>query len=318
MVVYIVKRLIQLVVVLIIVSIVVFLAMRLLPGDPIRMYLASSQMSQVSEEQIEELRHEKGLDRPLYVQYFKWIGGVVTGDFGNSILYDTPVGGEILRRIPITLYLGLGGFLIGTILGAGVGIVCAIRRGGWLDNLLTTLANIGITIPVFWLGVMLISLLAIHLRWLPSGGFTSPFDNPWLSLQKMIMPWICMAVFPLASTARQMRSSMLEVMRQDYIRTAWATGLKERSIILKHALKNALIPVVTLSGINLGLVLGGDVLLENVFRIPGLGMLALSSVMNQDFPYVQAITLVTAFFILIINFATDLTYGWLDPRIRYS
>jgi len=315
---YIAKRLIQLVAVLVIVSVGVFMAMRLLPGDPVRMYLTSTQMGQVTEKQIEALRHEKGLDRPLIVQYVTWVGGLLKGDLGDSILYGTPVSDEVLRRIPITVYIGLLGFIIGTSIGIVVGVVCAVRRGGWLDNVLTTLANIGVTIPIFWLGVMLIYFFSIYLRWLPVGGFTSPFADLGASLKQIVMPVFCIAVFPLAATARQTRSSMLEVMRQDYIRTAWSTGLKERAVIVRHALKNGLIPVLTLSGANLGLVVGGDVLVESVFNIPGLGRLIVTSVMNQDFPFVQAIVLIVATLILIINLLTDLTYGWLDPRIRYS
>jgi peptide/nickel transport system permease protein len=315
---YIAKRLIQLVVVLVIVSAGVFMAMRLLPGDPIRMYLTSTQMGQVSEQQVAALRHEKGLDRPLVVQYVSWVGGVLKGDLGDSILYGTPVSDQILHRIPITLYIGLLGFVIGTAIGIAIGIVCAVRRGGWLDNVLTTLANIGVTIPIFWLGVMLIYFFSIYLGWLPVGGFTSPFVDLGTSLKQVIMPVFCIAVFPLAATARQTRSSMLEVMRQDYIRTAWSTGLKERAVIVRHALKNGLIPILTLSGANLGLVIGGDVLVESVFNIPGLGRLIVTSVLNQDFPYVQAVVLIVATFILVINLLTDLTYGWLDPRIRYS
>jgi peptide/nickel transport system permease protein len=315
---YIIRRLIQLVIVLLIVSIMVFLAMRLLPGDPIRMILTQSQVTQVTEEQIEQLRHEHGLDRPLAVQYLTWMGGVVRGDLGNSILYDTPVSREIIRRFPITLHVGLTGFLLGTFLGIIVGIVSAVRRGTWIDTLLTTLANIGITIPVFWLGVMLIYLFGLYLKWLPIQGYTSPFTDFWLGFRQMIMPVACIAIYPLSSTARQTRSSMLEVMRQDYIRTAWSKGLKERAVIVKHALKNGLIPVVTLTGMGLGMMMGGEVMIETVYNIPGLGRLAVASVFNQDYPYVQGIVLIIATLVLFINLLTDVSYGWIDPRIRYS
>ena len=315
---YIIRRLIQLVVVLIIVSVGVFLVMRLLPGDPIRMLLTQSQVTQITDEQLQQLRHEHGLDQPMAVQYFVWVGGLLHGDMGNSILYDTPVSKEIFRRLPITLHIGLTGFIIGTILGILAGVICAVRRGTWLDNVITTLANIGITIPIFWLGVMMIYLFGLYLKWLPIQGYTSPFTDFWLSTRQLIMPVICVSIYSLASTARQTRSSMLEVMRQDYIRTAWAKGLKERAIIVKHALKNGLIPVVTLTGMGLGMLVGGEVLVETVFNIPGIGRLAVASVFNQDYPYVQGIILIVATFVLLINLLTDISYGWLDPRIRYG
>jgi peptide/nickel transport system permease protein len=315
---YIVRRLMQLVFVLFLVSVLVFLLMRLLPGDPIRMYLTTSQLGTVTEEQIEKVREENGLNKPLVVQYVNWVGGVVKGDLGKSIIYGTPVAKDILSRFPATLQIGLLGFIIGTFAGIVVGIVCAIRRGGWLDNLLTTLANIGITLPVFWLAEMLVLLFSVKLRWLPITGYVSPFENFGENLKDIILPVMCVATFPLASVARQARSSMLEVMRQDYVRTAWSAGLRERSVVVRHALKNGLIPVVTLSGMNLGMVVGGEVMVEKIFNIPGIGREAVNAVMSQDYPYVQGIVLIVAFLVLLINLITDVSYGWIDPRIRYS
>ena len=315
---YVVKRVFQVLVVLVIVTIGVSLAMRLLPGDPIRMYLTSSQQGQVSAAQVQALRHEKGLDRPLPVQYVAWVGGLLHGDLGDSILYGSPVSDRIKHALPITMYIGLLGFLIGTALGTAVGVVCAVRRGTWLDTVLTSLSNIGTTLPIFWLGVMMIYVFSIYLHWLPVGGFTWPTQGLVTSVKQTIMPVLCIAIFPLAATARQTRSSMLEVMRQDFIRTAWSTGLRERAVVVQHALKNALIPILTLSGINLGIVLGGDVLVESVFNIPGMGRLAVTSVVSQDYPYVQAIALIVAAMILLVNLITDIAYLWIDPRIRYT
>ena len=315
---YIIRRLIQLVIVLVLVSILVFLAMRLLPGDPIRMMLTQSQQSQISQQQIDYLRHINGLDQPLVVQYFNWMGGLLHGDMGKSLLYRTPVSDEIFRRLPITLHIGLISFIVGSVLGIIAGVICAVRRGTWIDNLVTTLANLGITVPVFWLGLILIYFFGLHLKWLPVQGYTSPFTDFGLNVKQIVMPVACLMLFPLASNARQARSAMLDVMRQDYIRTAWSKGLKERVVILRHALKNGLIPIVTLTGMGLSGVIGGAVFEETVFNIPGIGRLAASAVTNQDYPYVQGVALVIAIFVLAINLIVDISYGWVDPKVRYD
>ena len=315
---YIIRRLILAVIVLVLVSIFVFLAMRLLPGDPVLMFVSSSSIQNITDEQLEALRHEFGLDKTLPMQYLDWISGVLHGDFGRSILNRSPVTDEILKRLPITLYLGVVAFIVAVIVGIPAGVLCAVRRGTWLDNLITTLSNIGITIPVFWLGIILIYVFALYFEWLPVMGYTSPFEDFWLSTKKIIMPVLCLALGPLAGNARQARSSMLEVIHKDYIRTAWSKGLKERTIIMKHALKNGLMPVITLSGIGIGTILGGSVLIEQVFNIPGMGRLAVTSVMNQDYPYVQAIALIMAISIVLANLLVDISYGWLDPRVHYD
>jgi len=315
---YIIRRLILAAIVLFLVSLFVFLAMRLLPGDPVLMYMSASSVQEITEEQLNLVRHQFGLDKTLPMQYIDWITGVFRGNLGTSILNRSPVMQEILRRLPITVHLGILAFIIATIVGIPAGVLCAVRRGSWLDNLVTTLANIGITVPVFWLGILLIYLFALYFKWLPVMGYTSPFENFWLSTKQLIMPVFCLAVGPIAGNARQARSSMLEVIRKDYIRTAWSKGLRERAIILKHALKNGLMPVVTLSGMGVGTILGGAVLIEQVFNIPGIGRLTVTSVMNQDYPYVQAIALIMAISIVFSNLLVDISYGWLDPRVHYD
>jgi peptide/nickel transport system permease protein len=315
---YIIRRLILAIIVLFLVSVFVFLAMRLLPGDPVLMYMSSQSVQEVTEEQLDLIRYQYGLDKTLPQQYIAWLGGVFRGDLGKSILNKSPVVDEILRRLPITLHIGILAFIVATIVGIPAGVLCAIRRGSLLDNLVTTLSNIGITIPVFWLGILLIYAFALYFKWLPVMGYTSPLENFWLNTKQIIMPVFCLAVGPLAGNARQARSSMLEVVRKDYIRTAWSKGLRERSIIIKHALKNGLLPVVTLSGIGVGSILGGAVLVEQVFNIPGMGRLAVTSVMNQDYPYVQAIALIMAASVVFTNLLVDISYGWLDPRVHYD
>jgi peptide/nickel transport system permease protein len=272
----------------------------------------------MSQEQMESLRHEYGLDKPVMVQYFNWMGGLLRGDLGTSIYYHEDVGKLLGQRFPITLHLGVLAFIISNVFGILLGLLAAIRRGTWIDAISTTLANIGITIPQFWLGVLLIYTVGLRLGWLPIFGYTSPLKDFWLNTRQIIMPVICLAITGMAYTARQMRSSMLEVIRQDYIRTAWSKGLRERVVILKHAMKNSLIPVITLMGIGVGMVFGGAVLVETVFAIPGVGRLLVASVFAQDYQVVQSGTLVIAFIVIISNIIVDISYGWLDPRIRYG
>jgi peptide/nickel transport system permease protein len=264
------------------------------------------------------MKKEFGLDKPLMVQYANWLSGVVRGDLGKSILNRSSVGAELKKRIPITFYLASLALLVSVILSIPAGIISAVRRGSWLDTAATTLANIGMTIPIFWLGILMIYIFGLYFRWLPVQGYTSPFTNFWLSVKQTMMPVICLAIFSIASGMRQTRSSMLEVIRQDYIRTAWSKGLKERVIIMRHALKNALIPVVTLTGMTVRYLFGGAVLIETVFNIPGIGRMTVDAILSQDYPIVQGATLVTAITILLSNLIVDLSYGWFDPRIRYE
>ncbi len=315
---YIIRRLIQSLVVFLLVTMAVFFVIRLLPGDPILVLMSPEEMGRTTEDQIAALRHEFGLDRPLGVQYVYWLSDVVRGDLGVSVLFRTDVTSEVLRRLPITLHLGLLAIIISGILGILLGVASAVRRGGWIDTVVTVLANLGITVPSFWLGILLIYLFALYFRLLPVYGYTSPFGNFWMSTRQMIMPVFCLSVFPLATVARQTRSSMLEVMGQDYIRTAKSKGLTERMVVARHALKNALIPIVTLTGISFRNVLGGAVIIETVFNIPGLGRLGVSSIITKDYAIVQGVVLVMVTAVLLINLAIDLSYSFFDPRVRYG
>lgn len=316
---YIIRRLLLGIIVLVLVTLIVFFAMRLLPGDPLVIFMGQQASSgAMSEAQIEALRHEFGLDKPVMLQYFSWLGGLFQGKLGTSIYYHEDIGTLLRERFPVTLHLGVVAFVAANFFGILLGLLAGIRRGTWIDAVSTTLANIGITIPVFWLGILLIYTLGLRLNLLPIYGYTSPFEDFWMSTRQAIMPVICLAITGMAFTARQTRSSVLEVISQDYIRTAWSKGLRERAVILKHALKNSLIPVITLMGIGLGLVFGGSVLVETVFAIPGIGRLLVTSVFAQDYIVVQSGTLVIAFIIILSNLLVDISYGWLDPRIRYG
>jgi peptide/nickel transport system permease protein len=316
---YVIRRLFMAVVVLVIVTLIVFFVMRLLPGDPLVIFMGrAAGTGTMSPEQLEYLRVQYGLDKPLMLQYATWMAGIFQGDLGKSIYYHEDVGRLLLERFPVTLHLGLSAYILSSVGGIVLGGLAAIRRGTWIDTLTTTLANIGITIPVFWLGILMIYLFGLRLGWLPIAGYTSPLDDFWLSTKQAVMPVICLAITGLAYIARQMRSSMLEVIRQDYIRTAWSKGLSERIVINKHALKNSLIPVITLLGIGIGMVFGGSVLVETVFAVPGIGRLLVTSVFAQDYVVVQSGTLVISTVIVLSNLLVDISYGWLDPRIRYG
>jgi len=315
---FIIRRLIQAVIVIIIVTLSVFLMMRILPGDPIYMLFTPNQVVDLTEEEIQEIRREAGLDKPLLAQYFTWMVDVLQGNLGKSVLHETYVSDEIAKRLPITAYLGGLALVIGLIIGIPMGIIAAIRRGTWMDTVATSVANIGITIPVFWLGMMLIFLFALKLDWLPVMGFTSPFEDFWLSLRQIIMPVACLSIWPIAGTARQTRSAMLEVLSQDYIRTAWSKGLSERVVILKHALKNGLIPVLTLTGMGIGMIIGSAILVEQVFNIPGMGRLGIDAIFAKDYAFVQGVVLITTVLVVLANLLVDISYGWVDPRIRYN
>ena len=223
------------------------------------------------------------------------------------------------ERIPRTIDLGVTAFIIANILGILFGVIAAVRRGTWIDSVVTTLANIGITIPVFWLGLIMMTIFGLKLHWLPiAPSWVYPWQDFWGNIRLLVMPVACLAVTGMAGTARQTRSSMLEVIRQDYIRTAWSKGLRERAVILRHALKISLIPVVTLMGMGIAGIFGGAVLVETVFAIPGVGRLMTSSIFAQDYQVIQSSTLIMAAIIVVANLIVDISYGWFDPRVRYG
>ncbi len=315
---YIIRRLIWALVIIIMLTLVIFFAMRLLPGDPLMIYIAQSQISNIGPEALAQLRAEHGLDKPILVQYYNWVSKVLRGDLGRSIFYNENVGKLIVKRFPITAHIGVLSFIVATILGTLSGLLAGLRRGKLADQIVTPLAYVGITVPVFWLGILLIYAFGLKLGWLPIGGYESPFEDFWLNTRQLIMPVACGSVLGLASMSRQMRSSVLEVARQDYIRTAWSKGLRERTIVIKHMLKNSLIPVITLMGFAVGMIFGGSVFIETVFNIPGMGRMMVNSIFNQDYVVVQATTLIFGTIVLVVNLIVDISYGWLDPRIRYG
>lgn len=305
---YVVQRLLQTVVVLIGVTFISF-GMLFLTGDP-TIFLLGGQVTGLSEAQINEFRHQMGFDRPIVVQYLDYMAGVVQGNLGKSYYHGVPNLDLILEFMPATLQLGLTALLISLILGIPLGIIAATRRGTVIDHLCMITALIGQAMPVFWLGLLLILIFAVQLKWLPVSG-----KGGW---QHLILPAITLASYSVALVARMTRSSMLEVLGQDYIRTARAKGLSEWRLLYKHALKNAMIPVITLIGIQIGFLLGGSVITETIFAWPGIGRLVVQAISTKDIPLVQASVIVLALIFVGVNLLVDLSYAYLDPRIRLA
>jgi peptide/nickel transport system permease protein len=282
------------------------------------MYLSQGDLAALSPADVAKVKHEFGLDQPLYIQYGQWVWNVFHVDMGKSLFYREDVVKLIKERLPITLNISLIAFIANIPLGIGAVLICALRRGKAEDSIITSGAILGISVPIFWLGILMIYFFGLRLHLLPLHGYTSPFENFGLNVKQLIMPVICVMIGGLAGACRQTRSSVLEVVRQDYIRTAWAKGLRERVIVVRHILKNALIPVLTMKGMALGMILGGNVLIETVFNIPGIGRLSVDATFSQDYAVIQAMVLIMASMTILSNLLVDISYGFLDPRIRYS
>ncbi|MBQ9195982.1 MAG: ABC transporter permease [Clostridia bacterium] len=311
---YILQRLGQTLLILIIVSFITYLLVDFLPGDPI----AAMTGGEISGETYDRLFHEMNMDKPVLVRYFLWLRDALTGNLGMSASYHRKVADIIGERVPVTLYLSMLAFLISVPLGIIFGIISAVRRGSAADTAVTLTANICCCLPQFWLGILFMYVFAMKLGWLPSSGFVWPHENLGMSLKQTIMPLLCLAIGGIASITRQTRSSMLEVIRQDYVRTARSKGLKSKKVIYVHALKNALLPVITLMGLRLGGLIGGSVFVENVFVIPGMGSLLVNAITSVDIPLIQGCVLLIAVFSCVINLITDIVYVYVDPRIKVA
>ena len=299
-------------IVLFIVSVFVFLMVSFLPGDPVYAMLGG----EISQETYNRWYYELGLDQPLLIRYFLWISKAVTGNFGTSASQHMAVIEVIAQRLPVTLYLSLLAFFVSIPTGIALGVLAAINRGKKIDGALTTFANVCSCLPQFFLSVLFLYLFSMKMHWLPSFGFTWPWVDFGKSIQQTIMPLLCLAIGGVASICRQTRSSMLEVIGQDYIRTARSKGLKPDKIITVHALKNALIPVITLMGLRLGGMIGGSMFVESVFNISGMGTLLVSAIRAQDIPLIQACVLLIAVVACVVNIITDIVYAAVDPRIK--
>jgi ABC-type dipeptide/oligopeptide/nickel transport system permease component len=303
---YVLRRLWQSALTLAGVSVLVFVILRVLPGDPAKMLLPDG----APQSAVDELNRQLGLHEPLHVQYALFLRSVFRGDFGQSFQYRAPALQVVTERLAATVQLALAALLITVSVGVSLGIVAAVRRGTRYDYASTVLAVLGQSLPNFWLGIMLILLFGVALRWLPTSGFES-----W---RHLILPAVTLAAFPMALVARLTRSSMLEILGRDFIRTGRAKGLAERAVILRHALRNAAVPLLTVLGLQIGTLLGGAVITESVFAWPGMGKLVVDAIFFRDFPVVQTVLILSATIFVVINLLVDLLYTVIDPRIRYS
>ena len=306
------RRLAEIIPTLLLVSVIIFLLQQLLPGDPATVMAGEDRDPEV----IAHIRQQYRLDRPLPVQYGYWIKGVLTGDLGESMRLKEPVAKLVAQKFPVTLQLALMAIVISLGIGISAGVVSAVYKNTAIDYAVNLFGLWGISTPNFWLGILLITLFSVHLGWLPASGYVSPFEDFWLSLKTTIMPAFVLGNSFAAVLMRHTRSAMLQAMAADYVRTARAKGLSERVVVLKHAMRNALTPVVTLGALELGTLLSGAVLTEQVFSIPGFGKLMVDSVFNRDYAVVQGVTLVTATMYILLNLFADVAYVLLNPRLR--
>ncbi|MGQ0570784.1 MAG: ABC transporter permease [Armatimonadota bacterium] len=309
---YIARRLLLTIPVLLLVSIIVFALINLIPGDPALLFVGN----EAGKDVVEALRKQMGLDRPLVVRYMIWLNRLVHGDLGNSVRDGRPVLDVLLLKLPVTVELAAVALVVAWMIAIPAGVLAAWKRRSMIDYTATTVALAGISIPNFWLGIMLIYLFAVNLRWLPPSGYIEPWIDPVRNITLMIMPATVLGTALAALVMRLLRSSMLEVMGTEYIRTANAKGLSEQVVLMRHALKNAMIPVATVMGLQLGGLLGGAVITETIFAVPGIGRLAIESILTRDYPMVQGVVLFSAMAIVFVNFAVDVVYSALDPRIR--
>ena len=306
------RRLIQSCITILIVTLFVFILIQLVPGNPVANYLGAT----ATVEQIEYYTHLYGYDRPVIVQYLSWIGGLFRGTMGQSISYQSEIADILLPRLGTTLTMVTPAFIIGTILGVTLGVLAAKKRGTWIDTLISFFANVGVSMPLFWLGMVGMYILGLKLHLLPTSGFVPFSRDPVEWLRHMIMPIIIQSMGVMAGFMRLARSSMLEVIRQDYVTTARAKGVDRRSVTIKHQLRNALIPIVTVMGSRLGMMVGSTVLIESLFVIPGLGSVMMNGISNRDFMLVANGVLMISIFVAICNLVVDILYGFIDPRTK--
>ena len=316
---YVIKRLALFIPTIMLVTIMVFFIMRILPGDPALLILLGEEgEGSYTQEELDNLRADLGTDRPVIVQYGNWIWDLLQGDFGESIWDGTPVKNELRDRLPVTLQLAIMAIVISVVIAVPLGVVSAIRQDTWIDHVTKIFTITGVAAPTFWIGILVIVGLALWFKWLPPLDFANLWTDPVTNAKQMIFPALALGYSDIAFIARLTRSAMLEVLREDYVRTARSKGLREWIVVFRHALKNALLPVITVAGLQFGALMGGVVLIEAIFLVPGTGTLLLDSLHRRDYAMIQAIILLAAVFVLTINMIVDLLYGWLDPRVRYG
>ncbi len=314
---YVIRRILQMPVVVLLVTFSLFVMMHTLPGDPIYAMVGESESS-LDQEAIDRLREDLGLNDPLLVQYVNWMGDLVRGDLGRSFRDRADITEQILERIPTTLQLALMSLTVAVCIGVPAGTIAAVKRNSPVDVGVTLFAMFGVAVPNFWFSMLLIWLFVVTLNWLPASGFVGIWEDPVAAMKHMAMPVTALGLTLSGSIMRYTRSSVLEVLNQDYIRTARAKGLGENSVIIRHALRNSLLPVVTIIGLQLGNLLAGSVIIETMFAIPGLGRMAITAIRGRDYPALQGVVLLFTLVVLFVNLITDMSYALLDPRVRYS
>jgi peptide/nickel transport system permease protein len=311
---FVLGRVIGAIPVLLLVSLITFALMRLVPGDPSAVLGGLTATPQ----EREQIRRDLGLDEPVHVQLVKWYAGLARGDLGRSIFLGKPVLDAALDRLPVSLSIGAYALLLTIVLGLLSGTVAALKQNSWVDQVTMVFAMIGISVPNFWLGLVMILLFSVHLGWLPTGGYVPFSQDPMGWFRSATMPALSLALLQIGLLARITRSTMLEVLRQDYVRTARAKGLPARLVIGKHALANAMIPILTVLGIVVSLLISGAVVTESVFSIPGIGQLLTSAILQRDYPMIQGGVLLATVLLVLINLLVDVAYAWVDPRVRYD
>jgi peptide/nickel transport system permease protein len=314
---YLTKRLLLIVPTLFGVAAVVFVIMRVIPGDVTLLILGGDQTGRIDPQQLAAMRHQLGLDQPIAVQFGQWLWDVLRLDFGKSLWTGQPVIEEVLIRLPLSLEVAILATIVSVLLAIPLGMLAAVRQDSWVDYVIRVASIGGQAIPSFWVGILVILFLVIYFGWGPPLEFTPPWVDPWANFQQLVWPVVTVGYRYAAVTTRMTRSTVLEVLREDYIRTAWAKGLRDRAVVIRHALKNAMLPVITLIGTEFAFLIGGLVVTETVFTLNGVGRFVVDAVAHRDYPVVQALVFLIAFCFVVVNLLIDLAYAWLDPRIRY-
>jgi len=315
---YIIRRLLLMIPTFLLVTLTIFVLIRLIPGSLIDLMVAQSGVAGGGELTRAQLEKALGLDAPVHIQYIRWLGGILRGDFGVHLWEKTPVLDDVLHRLPVSFELGLLALITALLIAFPIGVYSAIRQDTGGDYIGRTIAILFISLPSFWIGTMVMVYPSVWWGWSPDVHYMPFTEAPLANLRQFIIPAIIMGMVMSGTAMRMTRTMMLEVLRQDYIRTAWSKGLKERTVVLRHALKNALIPVVTVVGIQVPVLIGGSVILETIFALPGIGLKLIQALNQRDYPSISGINVFMASFVLIINLVVDLTYAYLDPRVRYQ
>jgi len=314
---YIMKRILLMIPTLLGAALIVFFIMNIIPGDIALLIIGGDQGGDINPQELANLREQLGLNRPLFVQFFSWLWGVVRFDFGESLWTGAPVLEELAIRFPLTLEVAIAATVVSTMIAIPLGTIAAIRQDTWIDYVVRIVSIGGLAIPSFWTGILIILFLVLLFEWSPPLEFVSLTEDPWGNFKQLIWPIVSVGYRYAAVTTRMTRSTVLEVMREDYIRTAWAKGLQEKIVVAKHTLKNAVLPVITIIGTEFAFLIGGLVVTETVFTLNGIGSFLVDAIAHRDVPVVQSLIIMIAFTFVFVNLAIDLLYAWIDPRISY-